>query len=298
PPLLGTEGEVMYRLRQRVAEGDPRLGLRDWGLAVTLDDFLQLPAHERRAFLRNRDNWVATLPALGLGRVTEEGVEDLLKEFARDADAAREVLGLWPVQRRAGEGGWDVIPEEPWQARGGANARPDGPVAFGLAASWPDATFGALGVAGWADDELLVQVPVRKDASVDYRPGTAWMVARAVDLQERHPDAVFVLDKRGPAGHLLKPLEDAGVDVLTPDMGDVARAFGTFVAAVTGDAPTLRHYDQTELDDAVKTAGTRPLGDARTWARQGEGDISPLEAVTLAVLGANERTAEPWAEWG
>ncbi|MGL5909640.1 MAG: hypothetical protein ACRCZP_06540, partial [Phycicoccus sp.] len=45
PPLLGTEGEVMYRLRQRVAEGDPRLGLRDWGLAVTLDDFLQLPAH-------------------------------------------------------------------------------------------------------------------------------------------------------------------------------------------------------------------------------------------------------------
>lgn len=287
PPLRGdtAEGEVMFALAERADKADIRLGYRDWGLAATLDDLRRMSKEEREAFLDDRANWAASLPALGRGRVTEESIAHLRRTMD-EFDFAREVLGCWPVQVRQ-EDGWRVIPKAAWGARAGATARPDESVSFCLDASWPDAAFGAIGVAGRLGDELVVQV-------VEHRPGTAWMVDRAAALHERYPDAVFVLDKKGPAGFLLPALEAAGVDVVTPAMEDVAHCFGEFVAAVTGDAPSLRHFDQSDLNDAVKAAGTRPLGDARTWARQGDVDISPLTSVTGALHGVHEGSTEPW----
>lgn len=283
PPLTGRTGRVLYKLRARALEGDPRLGLRDWGLEMTLDAFERMSPQERRAFLRDRENWAATLPALGLGRVTEEAVEHLMTQFAEDRDAAREVLCMWPKQLSV-DNDWSVIPEADWRDRGGARERPDEDVAFALDASWPDATFGAIAVAGRAGDDLVVQV-------VEHREGTSWMVPRLLEILARQGRATVVLDKRGPAGHLLAPLEQAGVEVVTPGVSDLARAFGTFLAEVGGDSPRLRHYDQPELDDAVRAAGSRPLGDGRTWARQGDGDISPLTAATAALHGTVEHPA-------
>ncbi|MGD9991377.1 hypothetical protein [Pseudonocardia sp.] len=287
PPLRGdtAEGEVMFALAERAVKADVKLGYRDWGLGQTLDDLRQMKPNERAAFLDDRDNWSAALPALGRGRVTEESVAHLRRTMD-EFDFAREVLGCWPVQVRR-DGGWSVISRKSWDARSGAEGRPDESVSFCLDASWPDAAFGAIGVAGRLGDELVVQV-------LEHRPGTAWMVRRAVELRDRWPGAVFVLDKKGPAGHLLRDLADADIDVLTPSVEEVARAFGELVAAVSGDEPTLRHFDQPELNAAVKAAGTRPLGDARTWARRGEVDISPLTAVTGALHGVHEGSAEPW----
>jgi hypothetical protein len=279
----------LFALAERAAKRDERLGYRDWGLGQSLDDLRRMTAEDRAAFLDDRRNWAASLPALGRGRVSEESVAQLRREMD-EFDFAREVLGCWPVQIRR-DGGWQVISKPAWDARAGAPGRPDSAVSFCLDASWPDGAFGAIGVAGRLGGELVVQV-------VEHRPGTAWMVARARELHDRYPEAVFVLDKKGPAGHLLHELDTAGVDVVTPSMEEVARAFGEFVAAVAGDEPTLRHFDQAELNGAVKAAGTRPLGDARTWARQGEIDISPLTAVTGALHGVHERSAEPWAMWG
>lgn len=290
PPLNGETGGPLFSLRRRALTGtDPTLGYRDWGLEDVLDDVLALPAAERAAFLDDPARWAATNPAAGLGRVTQESILRLRRSLSEEG-FGREITGMWPRQTSAGLG-WVVVPEHAWQARGGLREeRPDDAVAFCLDASWPDAAFGAIGVAGRLGNEITVQV-------VEHRPGTAWMVHRSVELARRHPDAVFVLDKKGPAGHLLHDLDAAGIDVLTPTMEEVARAFGQFVAGVVGDEPNLRHYDQPELNDAVKAAGTRPLSDARTWARQGEVDISPLTAVTGALHGVHERSAEPWAIW-
>lgn len=293
PPLDGRSGEVLYALRKRAEQADPTLGWRDWGLDGDLDKLREMSPDKRRKILDDRSNWAAALPALGHGRSSEESIARLRRSMD-EFDFAREVLGFWPKQLKT-EDGWQVIAEDDWRARGGADIarRPTRGVVFGLEAAWPDAAHGAIAVAGRDDVELLVQV-------TDYRPGTAWMVPRLLELRERHDPIAVVLDKKGPAGFLLAPLEEAGVEVLCPDMGQLARAFGAVLAAVSGDDPDLRHYDQQELDDAVKAAGSRPLGDARTWARQqGDGDISPLNAVTLAVLGINEsRGYEPWAEWG
>ncbi len=287
PPLTGDTGGPLFALKARAERGgDDTLGWRDFGLAGDLDDFLALPPAERARFLDDEAKWHATNPALGLGRVTTESIGRNRRAMS-EAGFAREVLGLWP-RRLAGAGAWQVLSETAWKARGGATGRPETGLAFALDASWPDAGMGSIAIAGGQSHELLVQV-------VEHRPGTSWMVARTLDLKERWPDAVFVLDKRGPVGHLFRELDEAGVPLVVPQAVDIAAAFGRVVAGVKGDAPNLRHYDQPELDAAVQAAGTSPLGDGRIWARQHDNgaDIGPLTAATLAAGEAARRSKPP-----
>jgi hypothetical protein len=259
PPLSGTASEALYRLRRRAEDGrGSRLGWRDWGRAEYLDDVLALPERERMEFLDDPRVWASANPALGGGRVTLETIGNL-RDAMTDLGFAREVLGLWPRQVSNSDG-WRVISRDVWEARGGAKGRPDRGLAFALDASWPDARMGAIGLAGGLGDELVVQV-------VEHRPGTGWMVDRALKLHERWPDAAIVLDTRGPAGHLQRELEDAGLTLVTPGPSDVAHAYGRFHAAATQDPAALRHYDQGELDAAMRDAAVRPLGDGRTWGR-------------------------------
>lgn len=287
PPLDGESGDVLYALRDRAKRGDVELGWRDWGLEMDLDQLARLSRDKREKYLDDRRNWAAALPALGQGRSTEEAVERLRRSLD-EFDFAREVLGLWP-KRIDLLRGWTVIAEEPWRARGGLESeRPTESVMFGLDASWPAAEMGAITVAGRLGEEVTVQV-------VEHRAGTGWMVRRAIELDKTHPDAVFVLDPKGPAGHLLPELEEAGLEVIQPDAGDIARAFGRFLAEVLGDEPSLRHYDQKELNDAVRSAVKRKLGDGFAWARQGDADICTLTAATVALIGVFEGSLTPWA---
>lgn len=192
----------------------------------------------------------------------------------------RAYLNQWTDEFASG---WSVISQPAWRARGGALGRPDGPVAFGVDAAWPDAEAASIAVAGRLDGELVVQV-------VDHREGTSWVPGRLRELVDRHRPAAVVLDRKGPAGFLAAEIDEAGVGLKHPTMDDVAQAAGSFYAAVCGDDPTLRHFDQPELDEALGSAMKRPLGDSWTWARKGAPDISPLTAATLAAWGLS---AEP-----
>jgi hypothetical protein len=228
--------------------------------------------------------WWDCMPALGhtqpeaAMRAELESMD--LREFRR------AYLNQWQDQI-ADE--WNIIPEKAWLARTGAAGVPDVPVAFALAVAWPDAEFGSIAVAGRRGGELLVQV-------ADHRPGTSWMVDRAVELQAHGPCA-FVVDPGGPAGRLIADLEAAGVELVKPSMREVAQAAGQFYSGVAGDEPYVRHYDQSELSGALAAVQKRPLGDAWTWARKGPVDVSPLEAVTLAAWGHATRahlTGQPF----
>lgn len=286
PPLRGDveEGKVLYALAARAAKGDDgeRLGFRDWGLAVSLDEVMGMANADRQAFLDDRDNWAAALPALGRGRVTEESIAQLRREMD-DKDFAREVLGCWPVQAST-DGRWQVIPKTAWTARGWTARPADGrdadelwtsDVAFAIAMP-PEQDWAAVMVAGRSvDDELLVQV-------VRYARGTAWVLPEVLDLAERHPHTVVAINKRGPAGYLLAPLERAGVELVVPAELEAAHANQRFVRGVV-DEPVIRHFDQESLDIAVKAAVKRPMGDGWTWLRRGETDVSPVEGAALAV---------------
>jgi hypothetical protein len=308
PPLSGRTGAPLFALRQRAERGgDGMLAWRDWGLKGDwgpngegdLDELLKLPVEERDAILNDRSLWAATNPALGRGRVTEESVLRNRRALTLSG-FAREVLGVWPKQTSTGHG-WEVIPEAVWTRLGTLETeRPTSGIVFGADGSWPDAQSASIVVAGLLDVEVgedqdgdpLVDERVSLQV-VEHRPGTGWVVDRLREMLEAQPDALVVIDRKGPLGFLVDDVDELGYELITPSAEDVAHAYGRFVAEA-GTEGRLLHYGQQELSDAVRAAGTRPIGDARTWARKGVEDISPLTAGTLAVAAALERDSEPW----
>jgi hypothetical protein len=183
-----------------------------------------------------------------------------------------------------------VIPLSAWRNRAGPADRPEGPVGIGIAASWPDAEWASIAIAGWLDGELVVQV-------VDRRPGVDWVVERARELAQRWPNLGVAVDPGGPAGSLVAPLQtdadEHDYDLVLPTIRDIAQASSRLRAAIVGPqasdehpdvgVPYLRHRAQPDLDRAVAAATRRTLGNAWTFAvRDTDVDISPLEAVNLA----------------
>lgn len=225
--------------------------------------------------------WWACMPALG-HTVTEAAIrgelESSLQEHGVDGLRLfrRAFLNQWVDEFAAG---WHVITEPAWRVRLDPDRRPpEGPVVFAIDAAYPDAESASIAVSGRRDGELVVQV-------VEHRPGTSWVVERVRQLRERHNPPVIVLDKKGPAGRLVAEFEAAGIELVHPTLDEVAHASGQFYSAVAGDEPTLRHFGQPELDEALGSVQKRPLSDSWTWARKGAADISPLVAVTLAAWG-------------
>lgn len=142
----------------------------------------------------------------------------------------------------------------------------------------PDRSRASISAAGAnADGDWHVEV-------VDYFTGTAQVVPRLVQLDERWQPLVIVCDAHGPAAALLEEATLAGLAVKTVTAGEHAQSWGRFVDAV--NEGTIRHLGSLELQTAIRGARTRPLGDARAWSRRSSSvDISPLVAATLA-LGA------------
>jgi hypothetical protein len=177
---------------------------------------------------------------------------------------------------------WVVITEQAWRDLADVESQAAGRVAFGVDAT-PGGTHAAIGVAG-----------VREDGHghselIDHRRGTGWVLARALQLDERWDPVGWVIDPRGPAGFLIKDFEDAGLTVIKTSAGDVADATGSIIAATgaaEGNKPSMRYVPNPALDAAVAGADTAPLGDGRKWNRRlPTTDISPLVAITLARHG-------------
>lgn len=225
--------------------------------------------------------WRACMPALD-HTIFEPTVAAVLAKQLEDNGAEglqlfrRAYLNQWTDEFASG---WHVINEPAWRVRVDPDRqRPDGPVALAIDAAFPDAEAASIAVSGRRDGQLVVQV-------VEHRPGTSWVTERVVELVQRHGPVAVVLDKKGPAGRLVADLEAAGVDLVHPSLDEVAQAAGQFYSSVAGDDPSLRHFDQPELNAALAAVQKRPLGDAWTWARKGAIDISPLTAATLAAWG-------------
>lgn len=278
------ESRVWRGVRDRGRAGiGRRLGYLEW--CDDLPGECAGPACEHRlgtpgCRLDDPVRWGRGNPAMNRPRLFDgESVEILTEEYiageretlaATPLEFARERLGWWDAPGSA-----EVIPDGVWAARAGAEGRPDPPVVFALAGSWPDGETGAIGSAGRRAGELLVQV-------VDQRPGTGWMVARVLELRDHQPCA-FVVDPSGTAGQLIPDLEAAGVELVKPTAREACYAAGQFLAGVAGQAADIRHYGQPELDGSVADAAKHHIGDVWRWDRRASS--APLEAVTLAAYG-------------
>lgn len=241
----------------------------------------------RDAASGDREAWAAANPALGT-RISLDAVQ---REFEAmdDETFRRERLGIWNPDDDTDEA---VIDATAWKGAADPASQIDGTIALALDVT-PDRAAGSIGVAGLRGDGLEhIEV-------IDHRPGTSWMVHRAMEIADRWHACALAIDPGGPAGALLAPLEAKGfrTEASGPrrlhiiGSREAAQAAGAFLDALSADR--LRHLDQAPLNAAVAGARTRPLADAWAWSRRHSGvDISPLVAVTLArhALGVHAGT--------
>jgi hypothetical protein len=228
--------------------------------------------------------WAQANPAMGI-RIGEEHIAREYASMGRDA-FRRERLGVgdWPSE---GDG-WEVISEEAWTALLDPASEPAGTVAFALDVA-PGQTMGSIAVAGTRDDGLMhLEI-------VENRPGTGWMVERAVDLVKKWRPCAVVIDSKSPAAALIPDLEAAKIKILTTSASEMVQACGGLYAGAVPkgeDTTTVRHRGQGPLNAAVAAATKRKIGrdGSWAWARHDLGqDISPLVAVTLAAYGYSKK---------
>jgi len=186
---------------------------------------------------------------------------------------AAQYLNMWPLLGAKPE---EMLPE--WE-----NCADDAvtPVvgAIGAAVSF-DRRFASIGAAGVDGERLVV-------GAVDRRAGVGWLVPELKRIQDER-QCVVVVDERGPTADLIPAMWAAGINVTLAKTSDVLDASATLFDRV--QERTLTHPSHPELDLAVSFAAKRNVGDRWTWARKtSAGDISMLEAVTLASWGASSQ---------
>ena len=122
---------------------------------------------------------------------------------------------------------------------------------------------------------------------VDERPGAMWVAQRVMELVGKWPTHRVVIDAAGPAGSVADRLH--GLDVLTvTNTRQLQAASGMFYDAVMDHA--VSRIPHASLDNAVRGAQRRQLGQAWGWSRQSG---PPLIAATLAYWGSHQTIDTP-----
>ena len=196
----------------------------------------------------------------------------------------REGLGIWDSGRASvfGEALWDAG-EQP--------LRPEGLEvgALGVAVSI-DGAHSAIVAAASDEDGAIWVKPLR------HGPGTSWVVEAAADLQAAH-EVEVVIDGKGPGAELVSPLERERVRLRIASTDDVLVACAQFESLVRNRM--LFREPAPELDAAVEAAVKRTVGDRWAWGRRkAAGDISPLEAATLAAWAAQSPAVSAYESHG
>jgi hypothetical protein len=262
--------EVLRQVQARGREGsDPTLAYAEWCASDDVDS-----DDEAAVAVAN--------PALGI-RLTleftakERGVLD-------DESFRRERLGISPDYNTVSS----VIDPAVWGELADASSQPAGSIMLAVDVS-PDRGDAAVAIAGKRRDDLWhVEL-------VDARKGVGWVAGRVADLLATHGDlAGVVVDGKGPAAALISDLSNAGVtEELLAIVGpsDMAVACGVFYDNVL--EKRLRYLAHPDLDEALRAASQRPLGDAWAWSRRrSRSTIAPLVAVTIALWAAVTQEVE------
>lgn len=270
----GDQSMVFHRLRKRGRAGtESRLAFFEFSAEPDAD-----PA--------DREAWRQANPAFGV-RITEEAIE--AEYLSMDPiEFARERLSISPDL----EVGSGIIPAEKWAAAFDELSGPVGRLEFSIDVT-PERDWSSIGVAA-ASGRGGRHVEV-----VDHRPGTEWVVTRAVELRDKW-DARFAIAAGSPAASLITELEQAGVTVVVVTTGEHAEACGNLFDAIIEDG--LRHLGQRELNLAVEGAERRYYnGDSWLWwRRQSLTALSPLVAITLALwlFEQPEENTDLFVAWG
>lgn len=232
--------------------------------------------------LDDEARWAKIMPALG-GRVSPETIRSLRQAMPPE-EFAREFLVWWedpPLDAAAQLFG------PHWGRQGIPDAAVPTPRCLGVAVELERQFSSVAAVGDYGQDAVQVVFPASSDARHGgRRPGTSWVVDEACGLSEKYGIPVAIAGS-GPGADLVEKFRDRlGARLLVADMGDLKDACAAFYDGIT-ENHSLFHNDSAELNDAVRGAAKRMSGDRMLWGRkQSSGDVSMLEAATLALWGS------------
>lgn len=314
------DAEVLHDMRERGRKGmTPRMAYLEWGgqpLPACPEDCLHVKPQEftdDATCTANRKDLIlrANPTAVNTTRLPLANILNT-RHLLNFDEFVRECMGGWEepgggVGAVFGPGRWEACARELTQ-----DELPEEPAAIGVAVS-VDRTWASIAAATPVEvvedpnDPEAEPVERMFVAAVDRREGVEWLYGthrsdcedgcdRHDDgelkrLQDKHPDAVFLIDDKDQGSSLITTLEDRDVAIETLSLDEYVEACARFYDKVRTDL--LVHPSSQELDDAVAGADWRNIGERRVWGMrkvmQDTGrDISMLKAATVAVYGAEK----------
>ncbi|MGH3367703.1 MAG: hypothetical protein ACRDOY_10910, partial [Nocardioidaceae bacterium] len=259
---------------------DARLAWLEW--SADTDDDLDDPA-----------TWAKANPAYG-SRISHEAIESE-RATMTDAQFALERLGIWDLALTR-----SVLPAPSWMDQADEHSMPNDRFALGVECG-PDLAWASLSLAGQRPDGAW-HVELDDDQHTRGR-GTAWLVPQLQHLVANNPQIrAVVADVAGPIAALLEQrspgrwyFKDTRLEVTPVRVAQLGAGCARVLdGIVTG---SLFHLGQPQLTAAALSAGKRALGDTGMWVwsrRTAESDITPVQAGTLALIGAQaERVKKP-----
>jgi hypothetical protein len=243
-------------------------------------------AHAKTAIgcaLDDESRWAQIMSALGT-RVLPETIRSLRQAMPPE-EFAREFLVWWeepPIDLEAQVFGAH------WGKQGIGDAVPPTPRCLAIAVERERSYSSLAAVGDYGDSGMAVVFPASSDPVLGgRRPGTSWVLDEAEAIANRHSIPVAIAGT-GPGADLVQPLRDRLGDqrVLVADMSDLKTACASFFDGVT-ETHSIFHNDSAELNSAARGAVMQMSGDRFLWRRK-DADVDMLEAVTLALWGAEQ----------
>lgn len=277
PPRPNDDGDAFGSLRAEALDGDEDI----FYVELSADSDADPDDHEQ---------WAKANPSYPVHTPLESMLR-MRKHLGSDEAWMREALGIWDAQASNG-----VIPPQSWQAQADPESVPVDSFALGVEVG-PDLAWASVALAGVREDSGR-HVALEEDQHTKGR-GVAWLEPHVDALVRANPQIrSVVVDVGGPVAPLLvewrgrwffkRPDGSRGVEVTALKVADLGAGCTSLLSGiVTGD---VWHIDQPQLSVAALAATKRPLGDSGKWVwhrRAADSDITPIQAATYALIGAD-----------
>ena len=206
---------------------------------------------------------------------------------------AGKLSGIWDAVRSGG-----VIPPPSWKSAEDPLSIASDRFALGVECG-PDLAYASVSLAGQrADGAWHFELD---DDQTTRGAGVAWLVPHVEGLVTANPQIRAVMvDVAGPIAALLEKRPDGrwffkdtrvqATPIRVQELGDACSM--VLNGVVTGE---LFHIGQPQFTAAALSAGKRPLGDTGKWVwsrKLSTSDITPIQAATLALAGAQQTTVK------
>lgn len=243
------------------------------------------------------ETWAKANPAYGV-RISYEACADD-RAAMDDEQFARERLGMWDGKAKHG-----VLPAPAWAVQGQEHSIATDRFALGVECG-PDLAWASVAFAGQRADQQW-HFELDEDQHTKGR-GVDWLVPHIEYLLDSNASIrSVVVDVAGPIKALLEERTPARwffigskVQVTPVKVAELGAGCAQVLSGiVTGG---LHHIGQPQFTAAALAAGKRPLGDTGMWVwsrKMAESDITPIQAGTLALIGAQNSNVKKPARKG